>query len=167
MRPALSEFEKRRIMGTLPSFRKGISQAKVLRDIETATMEFCHAMETLWATRYKHLYVRENEIKITIRSYYKPKVSPKTGLLVSAGPPQKDALRAYIAALSEIYKRATGKELKRKVLTDAYVAVKESKEKHLPFLVACLKVAGVPRSRYPFWIVRAVLEARAKTTPRI
>jgi hypothetical protein len=139
MKHVLADLHKRRIGNTL-DLRKGVSMASVLDEIETATQQFWRDMDAESEARCKDIEIVGRTLKVTFNRYE------------SKGAPRKTAVRAYVTSLVTIYETATGKRIGRNV--DAYA--RGHSEKPHPFLLACLRAAGI--ARYPRGIIRDVLE---------
>lgn len=151
----LLEGHKRRIAATL-TLRKGISLARVLKEIESA-------MQRFWTEAYDggswYIEVVEGELVATTRRH------------TSRGRPPKQALRNYLTALARTYKSATGQRLGRNIVTDSEGAKQERRtgrnrkqqhrEKIHPFVLACVKAIGLPTGPkynygYPAGLVKDV-----------
>lgn len=144
----LPDLHKRRIAAVLP-VRKRDRLASAMRDIEGATLKFWSDMDSESEIRWNDAeIVNESTIRLTpkTRGLW---ISERTGRRASPGAIPKLALRSYVQSVMVIYEQATGKQIGR-----TYDAYAEKSKRH-PFLLACLRAAGVPR--YPHGIIRGAL----------
>jgi hypothetical protein len=138
----LTEFDKKRILAALPEK----DATPVMRKIESAAQRFWE--ESLAAFHWESGEVVERKGKRWIKLEKLP--------YKSRGRPPKEggAVRRYVTSIVAIYKAATGREITRIVYSGGDPRI--GKQKRHPFLVACLKAAGI--AHYPTGIVREVIE---------
>jgi hypothetical protein len=139
----LSDFDKRRIAAGM-TLRQGVTAGRIMRRIELARERFWDAAsdELHWEGAE---YVERNNrrwVKLLKRPY------------ASRGRPRKESVRRYVSDVVSIYKDATGRAITRIVHSGSDPRI--GRQKRHPFLVACLKAAGIPT--YPTGLIRQVLE---------
>lgn len=117
----------------------GTSAAAVVRRVADATQKFWD--DAHLDCNWENAEVAERNGKRWLRI---------TKKRASKGRPPKIAVRQYVTRLVAIYEEATGREIKRTY--NPYVG----KTKQEPFLLACLKIAGI--RPYPTAIIREVTE---------
>jgi hypothetical protein len=142
----LSDFEKRRILATM-----GGVDASVMTEIEKMMRKYWQEWDR-HESRYVHPTVKE------VRG--KTMLFPDRRRHESKGKPNRNAVRALVTALIQIYDDATGKHLGRINITgravfQRYKTLATHKSKRIPFIEACVHAIG---RRYPSRIIQEVLE---------
>jgi hypothetical protein len=136
----ISDFDKRRIAAAL-----GVDNPSPwLRKIDSATRRFWDAALEEFHWEGGEIVERNNRrwLRIRKRPY------------ASRGRPQKQSVRQYVIDVVKIYKDATGRGIKRIVYSGSDPRI--GRQKRHPFIVACLKAAGIPT--YPTGLIRQVIE---------
>jgi hypothetical protein len=144
----LADLHKKRIVAALGASKKAsssVSRARVLKRIEAATEQFQQGMNAQSAARYKDVELRGRVLHLSVNKY------------ASRGAPPKKALRAYVVALMTIYEEETGRQIGCNNKHERLGKYRETqKQKPHPFLLACLRPAGV--GLYPSGIFRTSLK---------
>jgi hypothetical protein len=136
----ISDFDKRRIAAAL-----GVDEpSRWLRKIDNAARRFWGA--ALDEFHWEGADVVERNNRLWLEPIKRP--------YASRGRPRKDSVRRYISDVVTIYKDATGRAITRIVHSGSDPRI--GRQKRHPFLVACLKAAGIPT--YPTGLIRQVLE---------
>jgi hypothetical protein len=138
----ITDFDRKRISAALPKR----PSARTIRRIEAAALRFCNdaTAECHWEAAEVVERKDRRWLRLTKRPY------------PAKGRPRKEAVRRYLAEVAAIYKAATGRAIKRIVYSGSDPRI--GRQKRHPFLVACLKAAGIPT--YPTGLIRQVLEGQ-------
>lgn len=141
----ITEFDRKRILAAL-TLLPDKSATQVIRKIESSAKRFRKEALASFHWETDGYVERKGKQWIKLKKLpYKSKGRP---------PKEGGATRRYITSIVAIYKAATGCEITRIVRSgnDPHIG----REKRHPFIVACLRAAGIPS--YPTGILREVLE---------